>query len=327
MRKQRKIISNANKELAVKRYMEGLSIAKVGKLFDVDCGVIRRAILKRGLTLRTRTDCHLKLTKKQDKQIYKLYNKGYTPDEIGKKFDITDNTVRYSVKRQGGTLRSLSQSLRKYTFDHNFFEIIDTEAKAYFLGFYLADGNVWQNKVQLSIHPQDSYIINSFIKYINGNNKVHFYTKQNLNVAKLVLNSSKMVNDLISHGIIYRKTYKLIKVPLVPDSLEKHFWRGVLDGDGWVMITNKGTSIETGICNMQKIVIEHFKRFLEKNNITPGKICHANQKIYKIGLSAVNAIRFLDLIYNESSLDLRLTRKYKKYVKGKKYRIKHNLPI
>lgn len=326
MRKKRKVLAEDEKRVAVEKYLkERLSITKLGILFNVDCGVIRRAILKSGNEMRTKTDCHLKLTKEQDLKIYKLYFENHTPDEIGKKFNVTDNTIRYSIIRQGGKLRTFTQSITKYSFDHNFFEKIDTEAKAYFLGFWLADGNVWSNKVQISLHPKDSYIIKNFVKHIKGDNIVHIYNYKR-EFAKLSITSQKMVDDLVDKGVIPNKTFELNKMPEIENNLEKHFWRGVLDGDGWVINTQKSKMIETGICNKQKIAIEYFKKFLEKHDIIPCKIQYANKSVYRIWLTACRAIKFLNLIYEESSSDLRLKRKYNNYIKAKKYRIKNNLP-
>ena len=50
--------------------------------------------------------------------------------------------------RQGGELHPLPPRvyLRKYVIDHHFFDEIDTEEKAYWLGFITADGNVMQTK-------------------------------------------------------------------------------------------------------------------------------------------------------------------------------------
>jgi predicted DNA-binding protein YlxM (UPF0122 family) len=326
MRKKRKIISEEEKSLAIEMYLkDGLSTRKIGKFFNVDRGVVERAIVKSGNSMRTSKECHLKLTKNEDLEIYKMYYEKYTPEEIGKKFNVSDNTIRYSIKRQGGELRNFTQSITKYNFNHDFFEKIDTEAKAYFLGFWLADGNVWNNKVQMSLHPKDSYIMESFVKHIDGNNVIHFY-KYKRDSSRLSITSKKMVDDLIDKGIVPNKTFELNKMPDIQDNLEKHFWRGVLDGDGWVLNTQKNKMIETGICNKQKIAMEYFKKFLEKHDISPCKIQYANQSVYRIWLTARRAIKFLNLIYEGSSPDLRLKRKYNNYIKAKKYRIKNNLP-
>lgn len=62
------------------------------------------------------------------------------------------------------------------SFNHNFFEVIDTEEKAYWLGFIMADGCVsitHSPKVLLGVAEKDAehirefhYVLNSSIKYL-----------------------------------------------------------------------------------------------------------------------------------------------------------------
>ena len=64
---------------------------------------------------------------------------GVTEKQISSKFDIS--------LRQYYNLLKLNKVERKnkvirYNFDENYFESIDTEDKAYFLGFIVADGSV-----------------------------------------------------------------------------------------------------------------------------------------------------------------------------------------
>ena len=68
------------------------------------------------------------------------------------------------------------KSSKKYTFDENFFKNIDTEDKAYWLGFFYADGCVRvrkessESKLKLSIKDIDH--LEKFKKSLNGNNKI-----------------------------------------------------------------------------------------------------------------------------------------------------------
>ena len=52
--------------------------------------------------------------------------------------------------------------------NHNFFENIDSEAKAYLLGFLAADGNVSHNtnKITLHIGEKDVYVANLLKEFI-----------------------------------------------------------------------------------------------------------------------------------------------------------------
>ena len=125
------------------------------------------------------------------------------------------------------------KSSKKYTFDENYFENIDTEEKAYWLGFFYADGCVRvrktnsESKLKLSI--KDISHLEKFKKSINGNNKI---LNINDKTAYLSLNTRVFTNHLINNGCTERKTFT-IKFPyFLNDDLIRHFIRGYFDGDG-----------------------------------------------------------------------------------------------
>src|SRR5271157_1766693 len=66
---------------------------------------------------------------------------------------------------------------RKHTFNEHYFDTIDTEAKAYFLGFLFADGHnqTSRNSVSLKLHSKDFYILECLkndVKYSGSITKV-----------------------------------------------------------------------------------------------------------------------------------------------------------
>lgn len=65
----------------------------------------------------------------------------------------------------------------------DFFDIIDSEEKAYFLGFIVADGNVsiYNNQYSLKIHVSmiDKEVIDKFLHYIESDNKTNIRVVKN----------------------------------------------------------------------------------------------------------------------------------------------------
>lgn len=181
-------------------------------------------------------------------------------------------------------MRSHSQANRRYIFNHNFFETINTEQKAYFLGFILTDGYVGDKDIVFELKSVDKHIIETFINAIEGNNKIHEITRRGNNfsrqgcvTSRLNFRSDKMVSDLKTLGIQRGKTFN-INILKLPVHLERHFWRGVLDGDGYISCytrkhkytTSKNINkisytkyLETGICGHINTVTS-FSKFLEK---------------------------------------------------------------
>lgn len=132
---------------------------------------------------------------------------------------------------------------RKYFHDEDFFETIDTEEKAYWLGFMFADGYIVNNENKygqdhfgISVAMDSLDVIEKFKASLKATNPILYdfsgnrYGKQTL--CKLVLCSQKTVNDLIDKGCFKQKTLILEPPKDVPDDLIRHFLRGFFDGDG-----------------------------------------------------------------------------------------------
>lgn len=123
---------------------------------------------------------------------------------------------------------------------HDYFETIDTERKAYFLGFLLADGSVSEREnsqpvIRMEINKDDKYILGAIKEDIKPDSSV-LYT--NKNCVALRWHSLKMFNDLNRYSIFPNKTGgKFFPKDQIPKLLMNHFIRGFLDGNGW--ITNR----------------------------------------------------------------------------------------
>lgn len=165
--------------------------------------------------------------------------KMYTEDKISgckisKELDISLYTVYSVLESKNIKRRSNSINSKKYKCNDNFFNIIDTEEKAYWLGFMYADGYIISDRdaIGLSLSTEDIKHLDKFLISLNANNKISRYTNNiNREYARVIIYSNKLKNDLISHGCLENKTFKL-DFPNVDENLVHHFIRGYFDGDG-----------------------------------------------------------------------------------------------
>src|SRR5690606_21393784 len=138
---------------------------------------------------------------------------------------------------------------KKYNFNESFFETIDTEEKAYWLGFIAADGNIndrGENKsksLHIGLSFKDKNHLLKFMININYSHLLIEIKERIINLKKrryvrLNLNSKKMYNDLLDKGITPRKSLTLKPPKNVPKDLVRHWIRGYFDGDGSVHIYN-----------------------------------------------------------------------------------------
>lgn len=128
--------------------------------------------------------------------------------------------------------------MKRKDYNENYFEKIDTQEKAYFLGFIFADGCVisdpirYRYKLTIKIHSKDKHILNSLISSIDGEMMVW---ENKTKFSQVTLSGKKIVSDLIKLGATPNKTFDL-QYPIIDENLEKHFLRGYFDGDGCIRV-------------------------------------------------------------------------------------------
>lgn len=132
--------------------------------------------------------------------------------------------------------------------NHDIFENIDTEQKAYWLGMLYADGyiktrkNINSIQICLGLKILDSYHVEKFSKFVESSLPLKTRsTKLGTDQAMVAVSSVKMGKDLIRHGCVPRKSL-ILKPPTkttLPDNLNRHFIRGFFDGDGCICITKE----------------------------------------------------------------------------------------
>jgi hypothetical protein len=266
-----------------------------------------------------------------NKKIVAMYNNGHGSPSIAKEVGLTFHQVLNILKKEGITLRSARDSARKYSFNENFFETIDSPEKAYIIGFIIADGSLNEKRVSLkiSIHNKDKEILNRINIIMESDKKI--YERFNRNgfssngtpLCELVFTSPKITSDLIKLGIRSNKTFNC-EIPKIKQHLLSHFWRGMLDGDGHISISKRGKctpSLETGICgniHMMNALSEYMTSLGIINKITKDK------SIFRVRICAMRALKFLDYLYENDTISL--IRKKEKYLHYKSIRQQFSTP-
>ena len=130
-------------------------------------------------------------------------------------------------------------SNRKYKLNESFFEKIDCESKAYFLGLIYSDGCLYEkgnsSKV-ITIKQQEERkdIIYKFKEAIESTHKVSVFMHGSKLCYSLQIYSEKMFNDLIDKGLSPNKSLTIKFPTFIDKELMPHFIRGLFDGDGCI---------------------------------------------------------------------------------------------
>jgi hypothetical protein len=193
---------------------------------------------------------------------------------------------------------------RVNNFNDDYFETIDTEDKAYFLGLLFADGNIYaaRNRVQLTLANEDAYILQAFATAIGYTGKMYIDREK---YSKLILPSKKMCEDLIKLGCTPNKSLTLQFPTEVSDKLMHHFIRGCFDGDG--SVSRRGNSFNVNFTSSESFMIE-FMNLLNLLNIdtTGSKKRYESHELsaYQVYIRANSARSFFDYIYNNATFFL-----------------------
>lgn len=258
-------------------------------------------------------------TNEQIQEILDLYvNQEMGMSKIGKIYNVSKTVIARILKENNITHRNNNHI---YKANYRIFKDIDSAEKAYWLGFFAADGYVYQRKENalagnfcgINIHKKDKEHLEKLKKFMNSDVKIidHIQTQGFSNdtpMSRIVFNSNDMVNDLIDKGVTPKKSLTLLP-PNIQEKFFLPFILGYFDGDGSIFqdshknfgINIVGTKEVLGwINNILNISNKLEQRTItEKNNYYIR--CGGNQKSYAI----------MKQLYN--SVPVHLDRKYEIY--------------
>jgi hypothetical protein len=117
-------------------------------------------------------------------------------------------------------------------------------------------------------------------------------------------------------GIIPAKTGRTT-YPDVPEHLARHFWRGVVDGDGWLTWAKSGKrrQLILGITGDQPLV-EAFQAFCQQHVPTRATIQPNGNKVVKFVVTDWFAYRIAEILYDDGHTAL--SRKQRVFFRAKK---------
>lgn len=293
-----------NVELAVGLYKQNKSINLTAKHFGVSTSYMWKVLNQNQADTIcypcfTSTVLHLS----QD-IIHKYVNENKGSITIARELSVSHQGVIKLITAMG-LIRDIFKVSN--TLNHNWLDNIDSEYKAYFLGWMASDGSITKNELSISVQEQDKYILEELGRHINPHIVVKTYPPYNksatcLNQARLVITSKQWVDRLKQLNITERKSLTLKAVAsLIPQPYVHHFIRGVFDGDGCI--------------SLQKVVsISGTRTFLEDiiTNIGIPTTVRAKGNIADFAYhSKFKVNSFKNYIYDNATIYLK--RKYDKF--------------
>lgn len=295
----------------------GTSLTKIAKKCGCDRSVIRRICVAHNLKVPKSNKEKLVLQQDEINKVVLLYNQNFTLKQISDV--IKSNRPRVKKALQLGGIK-----LRKRTtidIDETFFQQIDTQDKAYSLGFIFADGCVYESKGKLTgfrvqIKENDRAILDYIKKCLATDYSVKLVPRTDCgDQVSLCITNVILANQLVTLGCVPRKT-KIVKFPNIKVCLLRHFLRGYFDGDGGIQNSHKYYVYPcVTICasydfakKLQEVCLDEFgaKSYLR-----------FNRNIWKVSFNKRNAMLFMNYIYQGANFSLE--RKYNRFLFFKQY--------
>lgn len=204
-------------------------------------------------------------------------------------------------------------SSRKYTCNFDFFEKIDNEEKAYWLGFLYADGyvRVRKSSSEMKLKIIDKEHLEKFNKSLESNYPI---TKvKETNCWQISISNRKIVQDLVDKGCFQKKSL-VLKYPsenILSIELQRHFIRGYFDGDGCIYFQiDKPKKIVNFLGTLD--FLEKIKSLLTDNEINGIIRKRTNCKIFELSYGKYDDILKIQKLFYENSYYY-LERKKKKF--------------
>lgn len=182
-------------------------------------------------------------TKEEDDLLIKNYSEKTIDELLG---------LLPKRNKKGIYSRAHALGLKYHTYNKDYFEVIDTEDKAYWLGFLYTDGYVttkYRWGVELSIVDYDHLVklnqcleSNITIRTRTRKEKEYKgYKIEETSSCSLDFKNKKMYEDLVKNGVVPNKTaiLQFPKEDILPKHLRPHFIRGLFDGDGTFVFYRK----------------------------------------------------------------------------------------
>lgn len=243
-------------------------------------------------------------------------SKPMTLSQVERQFNLSHPTISKILK---DIPKYPKAKINNPELKERFFEKIDSEEKAYFLGLLIADGNVFkdntgrQASISITLDLEDEYMLLKFKEILQVNTNIGHDGR---GCGQIAVRSDIMANDLEQYGVVPRKSL-LTYLPNIDDTYMNHLIRGILDGDGSIRAQqteiNNRFAHYIGFCGNRQLM-EDISNYCKKLNlnIIPKVYTYQDRNLSDIKIQNKEDIyTFGEWLYKDATLYLK--RKKDKY--------------
>lgn len=236
--------------------------------------------------------------------------------KLGKKHNIRRQLIAKWLIEEGYEIINYQNRLRC---DETVFDKIDTEEKAYWLGFLFADGNISScgHRLEINLGAKDYDHLEKFRHFLKYEHPARLckQSKKALSeyVSRLSLRNKRIWTSLYNLGCVPNKSL-IAKFPYITPELLPHLIRGYCDGDGslGVYIAKDGThSCQICFTSGSIELLQYIDRYINLKSHYRKRLGESGNYTYWLSYRSLQARRVARLLYENATIYL--DRKYSIY--------------
>lgn len=254
------------------------------------------------------------ITEELGQEIIKYYlSQPMTMKQVEDKYKLSHPTITKILK---DVPKYTKTKLNNPNMREHFFQDINEEAKAYFLGLLISDGNVFkdntgrQASISITLHLKDEYMLEKFKEVLQVNTSVGYDGR---GCGQIAVRSNIMAEDLAKYGVVPRKSYSTY-LPKISYEMMPHLIRGIFDGDGSIMakssLNNDGHSRflhSISFCGTHKLMEDISNYSFEYLNLKQKPLVYdyKDRQLSELKIQNIEDMQtFGDWMYNHSTIYL-----------------------
>lgn len=306
----------------ITQYLNGKSISSLhNENPEISYRKIQKILIDNNVTIRGGRKKKTLSPEKLEEFRIDLYN-GVIFDELSKKYNMDPETLKRIANENHFSKRNNNRINKRIKSDY--FSIIDSPEKAYWIGFLFTDGSVNYNiksekqqpRIRFQLQENDKEILEKYKEDLGLDCKLIYDKREGKHCYSVEFVDSQIFNDLAKFGIVPNKTYKTIHLQYqdISEQFLPAYVLGLFDGDGCLTYSNDfSTDVTFGFTTYYESIAKDFQELIDKliNKKEPNKPIYASA--WHINWRGrLQVLSILDLLYN--NCPRHLERKYQKYL-------------
>ena len=306
----------------IEMFQNGMNVTAISREVSIPYRTINNFLIENNI----KEVKHCKLSDEKISCIIKMIKAGIHVSEISRTVGSTYDTIKNLANENGLELLEfkMPRSEKNANFVDDYFSVINTEEKAYYLGLIYTDGYVRIHNggyfLGIQLKRSDESVIKKLAKELKCGNDFYYCQRQtNIGLGDFITfetcNSKQLFDDLAVFDVVPNKTYnsesfKNIKEK-IPRNLIRHFLRGLVDGDGTIVSRKKHNKVIAVYQNSEKFC-QDFNSLLKEsygeNNFKVDISSH-RPGMYQVRYRRINDIKKIcGFLYKDATIFLQ--RKY-----------------